>query len=138
MGLRFVVVGGFGLRELEKVLLPAFARLEDDIAIIFRDWYKRKILEVGAYDTGAFYRSVVRDPNAFLDGGMRVRGVTADTTKTSQGQRDYADIVERGRKPPVNYPGRYPAQLAIDAAEQDIEQAFDRTANGLIEIISGA
>jgi hypothetical protein len=133
--IRFEVVGGFGLRQLDKLFIPEFAQAEDMIASLLRDNYKRKILEVRAYRTGALYRSPIRDANAFLEGGRRIRDVIADTRRTSEGGRDYADIVERGRKPPVNYPGRFPAMLAIESSQWDIDKILDDTANRIIEVI---
>lgn len=133
--LRFYVVGGFGLRELEKLFIPEYARTQDMIASLLRDAYKRKALEVKAYRTGAFYRGIVRDPNAFLDGGIRVRNVTADSSRTSEGGRSYDDIIERGRRPPVNYPGRFPARLAIESSDFDINKMLDDTGLRIVEII---
>lgn len=59
----------------------------------------------------------------------------SDTSTTSIGARSYADIIERGRKPPVNYPGRFPAKLAIEAAEPEINRILGDRATRVIKII---
>lgn len=74
---------------------------------------------IGAIRTG-YFRQTVRERSLREAGDSWVSEIASDAP--------YSDIVERGRRD-VNYPGRFPAQMATDAAWTVIGPAFDVSFN---------
>jgi len=118
---------GSGLRDLGTPFVGEFAQAEDVIATLLRDVWKSKALEVRAYRSGDYYRSIVRDANAIHSGDTRIRDVLSEV--------GYADIIERGRRDTPNYPGRFPAEQAVDAADYDITKILSDAAGRVIDRI---
>lgn len=117
---------GSGLYDLASALEPDFERAEDEIAVLLQQSWKRKTLDVRAYRTGAYYRSI-EVQSLLRQGDARIRDVQSDV--------GYADIIERGRRDTPNYPGRYPAQLGLEEADDGIINILTEAADRAIQRI---
>lgn len=118
----FVIDIGRGLRNLAAPFEKAIDAAQTEIAKIHRKNWREKVVEVGATDTWAFHRSIVVAKEV-RESTQRILDIEADRYQSAlvQAQRPegIGDIIERGRRPPVRYPGRFPAKLGIEASERE-------------------
>jgi hypothetical protein len=107
LDMRFVVPES--LQDLSGHLQRPIEQIDDAVAYYLADSYKYYIVAVGAVDTGELLMSVHVEEGP-SGGGLHTKYVIADA--------DHAKIVETGwlnrAKGQASYPGRYPAQKAVD------------------------
>lgn len=92
------------LNRIPEALEKAFGSLGQEI----RENWRTAALAVDAYDTGRFVHSI-------LEHRLSASEIIVDTSENEE--VIYSDIIERGRTDTPNYPGRYPAKMALDLIE---------------------
>jgi hypothetical protein len=129
------------LYHLDSFFRREFEGAQDRIAILLNIKYREKVLAVDAYDTGAFHAGIDTLP-ARNEGEIRVVEVESDryrdATVAARRPKGIGDIIERGRRPPVNYPGRFPGKLAVEEADPSIIQTLQDAARAAVNDINTA
>jgi len=124
---------GAGLRALNEPYERALDDALENIAEVHRTHWRQKILTVVggpankiAYITGAYYDSI-RIAQRSREGSERIITIQSDLYQQISVWMKRApgigDLIERGRP---GYPGRFQAELAIEAAKQDTEAQLDQ------------
>lgn len=111
------VIIGPGLRNPGSPVEEEFEEAQDLIGSLLRDKWKEKALETRSYLSGDYYRNI---------------HVEKDDIVSDVG---YGEIIES-----IGWPTqgpRFPAELAIEAADPDIEKILSDAAGRVIDLIEG-
>lgn len=111
------VLIGPGLYHLGDVVESEFEDVPDLVSQLLRDTWKVKALETKSYLSGDYYRNIHADGNETIS------------------DIGYGEIIES-----IGWPTqgpRFPAELAIEAADPDIEKILTDAADRVIDIIEG-
>lgn len=115
MGLEVII--GRGLYDLGSVVESEFEDVPDLISQLLRDKWKEKALETRSYLSGDYYQNIHADGNEVIS------------------DIGYGEIIES-----IGWPTqgpRFPAELAIEAADLDIEKILSDAAGRVLDIIEG-
>lgn len=114
------------LRDLESAFNAPLEAAADEIADGLVDLYRRSIEGVGAVESGRL-RDLVHIRTATRSGDEIVRAIASE--RKTDGGEFLSGIVEFGWTERANaqesYPGRFPAEIAVEEAGPVIRDALD-------------